>query len=432
MLLADIADIPLRRSHFCAWSECAIDVAEKSIRGIPSFKRPWALSNVFQMACSFVSWQHSLAGSDIFQMFSVGCGGVGSAFSVWVAVALFVYDFGIHDLILHILIDNLWIQVYNREKDILKGAENMKTLLVGNGIDIQYGGYAQRSNKAILERVLKNIEKNKYTELEWGSDSIKKIFEYSLDIVNSVIEGTWGGNTKEYYYFLVRELYRLCRTYSAKCDFTSLGLEDYFLGIELASLEAKPEERDRLRDAGFFYMQPIILDAIYDDGRVNEIYRNFPQRLISMLKRYDRIFTLNYDTNIDKCVNGSVPVYHLHGCFDHKKSNVIDVPDKFKHMFSNGIMSWYWLEKYGDEEKDPRYGIKEFNQIEGNIDVIGISPCNDEQLFVRLSLNHKITSCNYFYYDDAEQQEIKHHFDRRLLNHTTIRSVKKLWDSFCD
>ena len=109
---------------------------------------------------------------------------------------------------------------------------------------------------------------------------------------------------------MVRELYRLCRTYSAKCDFTSLGLEDYFLGIELASLEAKPEERDRLRDAGFFYMQPIILDAIYDDGRVNEIYRNFPQRLISMLKRYDRIFTLNYDTNIDKCVNGSVPVYH--------------------------------------------------------------------------------------------------------------------------
>ena len=100
MLLADIADIPLRRSHFCAWSECAIDVAEKSIRGILGFKRTWALSNVFQMACSFVSWQHSLAGSDIFQMFGVGCGVVGSAFSAWVAVALFVYDFCGHWILL--------------------------------------------------------------------------------------------------------------------------------------------------------------------------------------------------------------------------------------------------------------------------------------------------------------------------------------------
>ena len=97
VLLADIADIPLRRSHFCAWSECAIDVAEKSIRGILGFKRSWALSYVFQMACSFVSWKHSLAGSDIFQMFGVGCGGVGSAFSAWVAVALFVYDFWGHE-----------------------------------------------------------------------------------------------------------------------------------------------------------------------------------------------------------------------------------------------------------------------------------------------------------------------------------------------
>ena len=98
VLLADIADIPLRRSHFCAWSECAIDVAEKSIRGILGFKRSRALSYVFQMACSFVSWQHSLAGSDIFQMFGVGCGSVGSAFSAWVAVTLFVYDFWGHDI----------------------------------------------------------------------------------------------------------------------------------------------------------------------------------------------------------------------------------------------------------------------------------------------------------------------------------------------
>lgn len=306
----------------------------------------------------------------------------------------------------------------------------MKALLIGNGIDIQYGGIEQRGNKAILERVLHNIQKNKYAELGWSSDALMNFFESSLRIVNRIIEGTWNGDYSKYYLFLRMELNRIIRTHNTKCELTSIGFEDLFLGVEVASLEMEQEEGDKFRDAAFFYMQSILLDAIYDDGRVNEIYRNFPPLLVRKLKSYDSIFTLNYDTNIDKCVDGAVPVYHLHGCFDHLKNGINDIPEKHKHMFSNGIMTWYWLEKYSNEGEDPRYGIDVFNGIEGSIDIIGISPCNDEQLFVRLCQNPKLSSCNYFYYDDYEQREIIHHLNERLRSHTTIRNVKKFWESF--
>lgn len=308
----------------------------------------------------------------------------------------------------------------------------MKTLLVGNGIDIQYGGYAQRGNKAILERVLKNIENNKYAELGWSSDALRNFFESSLKVVNRIIEGSWAGDYSKYYLFLRMELRRIIRTYHTKCELTTLGFEDLFLGIEVACLEMEETMGDKFRSDAFLYMQSIILDAIYDDGQVNEIYKNFPSSLVRKLKSYDAIFTLNYDTNIDKCVNGEVPVYHLHGCFDHLKNGTNDTPDKYRHMFSNGIMTWYWVEKYGNEGEDPRYGIDAFNNIEGSIDILGISPCNDEQLFIRLQQNPKISSCTYFYYDDSEQTEILHHLSDRLKRHTTVRDVKKFWNSFCE
>ena len=34
----------------------------------------------------------------------------------------------------------------------------MKVIVVGNGIDIQFGGIDRRGNKAIIERAIANIE----------------------------------------------------------------------------------------------------------------------------------------------------------------------------------------------------------------------------------------------------------------------------------
>lgn len=44
-----------------------------------------------------------------------------------------------------------------------------KHLLVGNGINIQFGGFDNYSNSAIIKRVIKNIKAGKYNELTENS-----------------------------------------------------------------------------------------------------------------------------------------------------------------------------------------------------------------------------------------------------------------------
>lgn len=58
------------------------------------------------MACSFVSWQHSLALAYVLQMCGIACGRIGLAFLVWVAVALFENYFGWHEVL---LVDRVWV-----------------------------------------------------------------------------------------------------------------------------------------------------------------------------------------------------------------------------------------------------------------------------------------------------------------------------------
>lgn len=157
------------------------------------------------------------------------------------------------------------------------------------------------------------------------------------------------------YLFLQMENERVRRSYKNPIAINEIGLEDIFLGAEILYLNAiDDEERKFVESAIHDYLQPLLLDAIYDDGKVNEIYKEFPDSLIQYLKNYDVIFTLNYDTNLEQVIGSDVPVYHLHGCFTDYTEKANNVDEKFKYMYCNGIMTWYWKEKYGEEESDGR------------------------------------------------------------------------------
>lgn len=41
----------------------------------------------------------------------------------------------------------------------------MKSLIVGNGLDIEFGGLGVCGNKAILDRVHNNIQAGRYTDI---------------------------------------------------------------------------------------------------------------------------------------------------------------------------------------------------------------------------------------------------------------------------
>lgn len=307
----------------------------------------------------------------------------------------------------------------------------MKSIIIGNGIDIQYGGYSKRGNQAILTRAIHNIECGKYAELGWNKDDVKDVFDVCVAVINKVIMNDVYIPTEEDYLFLQMEMERVKRCYKNTIATNEIGMEDIFLGAEILYLNAHShEEREMVRTAIHKYLQPVLLDAIYDDGKVNEVYKNFPDSLVQYLKSYDAIFTLNYDTNIEQAIGAEVPVYHLHGCFSDfsKRADIVD--DKYKHMYCNGIMTWYWLEKYEEEGADERYGLNVFNKIEGNIDILGISPCNDEQLYIRMWQNRELRTCNYFYYDRKEAVEIRKHIKGTLEGHVTDRDVRKFWARF--
>lgn len=55
----------------------------------------------------------------------------------------------------------------------------------------------------------------------------------------------------------------------------------------------------------------IILDAIYNDGRIQDVHCKMKKSVKWFFKSFDSIFTLNYDNNIEFLTNKSV--YHLHG-----------------------------------------------------------------------------------------------------------------------
>lgn len=307
----------------------------------------------------------------------------------------------------------------------------MKTLVVGNGIDIQYGSFDRRGNKAIIDRAINNVKDNKYQGLGWKKELVIEALYYCVETINRVIRKEDIVPADKDYVFLQMELERIRRTYLKEIKINEIGMEDIFLGAELLYLNCENDsERERVDLIVCEYIQPLLLDAIYDDGSVNEIYKNFPKSLVTYLKKYDAIFTLNYDMNLENVLENEVPIYHIHGCFDDLLEKATVVGDEFKHMYCNGIMTWYWLDKYGKEQKDRRYGLSEFENIEGTVDILGMSPCNDEQLYIRLGLNKKLTACNYFYFEKEETNEIRNRIRGGLKGHITNRDVKKFWRRF--
>lgn len=311
------------------------------------------------------------------------------------------------------------------------GKDFMKSLIVGNGIDIQFDGIDLRGNKAILDRVIKNVEADKYKEIGLDKDSVDEVLKVCVDTVNKIIDNKASVPAGEDYLFLQMELSRIRSSYKKNVAFNEIGLEDLFISTELLYLNSKnDEERGYCISAKKDFLQTLILDAIYDEGMVNKIYKKYPSSFVEYLKTYDAIFTLNYDTNIEQAVGDTIPVYHIHGSFEMETNRTKMYPSKFSHMFCNGIMTWYWLEKYGDESIDSRYGIDILEKIDGNVDILGISPCNDEQLYLRLSCNKALSSCRYYYLNRSDAIELRRHIGGELRRHITDVDVTNFWRRF--
>ena len=236
--------------------------------------------------------------------------------------------------------------------------------------------------------------------------------------------------------------------YPKKSTIDSVFMEDYFLAFEVFNNDYIKKDGEKTSEyykkTMFDFLHHILVDGIYNDGKINDIYKNAYPGLKKYFDSFSNIFTTNYDYNIENIIGKSNTVCHLHGEFN-KLSPKYDVISKYynahqteynkliqkkfsdmKHIYSDTIMSWSWLDKYG-ELISPDMKAKEtlFESISGQLEILGLSPNNDEHLFILLNDNPNIKSVIYYYFEDYDRQEIQHHIKKPFIP----KKVNELWES---
>lgn len=332
--------------------------------------------------------------------------------------------------------------------NIIRGIVMDKNVLIGNGINIQFDD--KYSSSDIMKRVVASIQADRFTPLTENTLSKEEqiaLLEGLVNVVNAIKDKKSAGKADGL--IMLSEIERIRRCYpSEKCTITSVPIEDYFLIAEYFNNGFKEEDgeekSEQYRRIIFTYLKQMILDGIFNDGKINEVHKQYYPRVGSYLDGFDHIFTTNYDYNIEKVVSDSEKVCHLHGEFDklapeydttskyykeHKDECDAQIksimPDKM-HMYSDCIMSWSWLDKYGDLIKeDYKYKEKLFSSIKGQLVIVGLAPTNDAHIFTMINGNAGIRSVVYYYHSDNDRNE----FQRVIQKPVTFKKVDKLWNS---
>ena len=96
------------------------------------------------------------------------------------------------------------------------------------------------------------------------------------------------------------------------------------------------------------------------------------------------------------------------------------------HVYSDAIMSWSWLDKYGELiEADTKAKETLFKSICGQVEILGLAPNNDEHLFLFLNQNPNVKAVVYYYLNDSDVQEVPRHIKKPV----TFKKVVELWNS---
>lgn len=225
----------------------------------------------------------------------------------------------------------------------------MKNLLVGNGVNIQFdrNNYTSRE---IVYRILKNFDRE-----DWPSHVIgfpAYLLKCYLGVLYLIVYDAIDG---KYDRFAFGSLAKSLDSFKAQyrnmqetLKMTDIGFEDYYLLHELFCHDHNwgNEKRYHIKKA----MTMMYLYAIFNDGKLNELYKMYPRKFVAYLKNYDSIFTTNYDNNVDSVVD--IQVYHIHGQFDKLaaeydensfqvqlsdsvKKSIVD--SKYYYLYSNAI-----------------------------------------------------------------------------------------------
>lgn len=365
----------------------------------------------------------------------------------------------------------------------------MNNLLLGNGINIQFGGIAY-SSSYIMKRIQYRAKLDAYRKLfgdEITASEIVKLLEDFVIVANKLKNGEYDIYAKDDDTKIAVEDFKARYKDWIIEKPHDVMLEDWFLLVHIFFLNN--DELESMRQSAIQGFEQLILDAIYNGGKIQEIYKKMAsyRKVNRRFRAYNNIFTLNYDNNIE-CLTGNA-VYHLHGDFSvlansenensvigyiRKKAGKTDIQEGMKHCFCNALLNYSgmlkkktiddnydvnrladtYAERYKTEEafraelealkisnysqyqiimtkiKHPElymatpYYFDVFSSIEGELDIIGMSPNNDAHIFEAILRNKKITKVTFYYKQLSEREYIENNYPQGLF---VCESVDVLW-----
>ncbi len=373
------------------------------------------------------------------------------------------------------------------------GNAKMNNLLVGNGINIQFGG-TDYINKNIIRRAIENVKRGRFPKEIYPEevvDYLQILYETFPDVIGGKYDEYALANNEKQALDNLKTRYKRRGTTSVE----DIGFEDFFLVHNLFCYKHKIYNPEK-----FYFRESLrclFLDSIYNSSQILDIYKKFPRNLKTYFNFFDFIFTTNYDNNIE--IFSGKKIRYLHGAY-HIREDVydpkslrnkmsdnpisqIDILDEYSHLYSNALMSFSGDEKkfrmnmhgqansavskFANQKADnpelaeqiqrrktsgnklvrrlheiivlknenpelffsDNFPISKFSNIEGNLEILGLSPNNDNHILNFIAMNDKLLEITYYYYDESEATEMKD-----LLGDKKIYfiDVKQFWSKLVD
>lgn len=233
----------------------------------------------------------------------------------------------------------------------------MKTILIGNGFNIELGG-ADYLNSAIINRFIKNAKTKDYATLLYNNTvsncDLAILLDGLYEELKKILNGQYDRYCKKDEDKKLVSLLQGRYSMSVKKD--EVGMEDYFVILRLFHIRFNDDE-DMIKNThdGFCWQ---FLDAIYNEGQIQTIANTVLPAYRAYLKKkfdeYDNIYTVNYDKTVELIAERSVN--YLHGNFEtlldqydantpigayyQQKGIKNPVTDSTRHIYCNGLMGF--------------------------------------------------------------------------------------------
>jgi len=377
---------------------------------------------------------------------------------------------------------------------------NYNSILIGNGLDIQVGG-DDYLNKWIIIRLLAKAKMGKYDMLFMDSQTNKllitgneiiELFRNMVAIANKARKNEYKDLAETYDdKDLIDALKDFVQNHPGEIkSIEEIGMEDWLLVFLLFLIEQKDilDNYDSIKQ-GF---ERMIFDAIYCEGKIQELYSKMGKLAKRYFSNFDNIFTLNYDHTIEKLTYRTV--FHLHGDFKTKnhsensqnahgylrlqKGQNIWFPPQFEHCNCSAILDFSGNRKYKYAtnmtkaflefeklkeavkrnevklkdilEKVPveqhqlfnigveknlqcghDYHFQDFEQMTGTLVIIGLAPQNDSHIFSCINKSNISSVIFYHYFGIKSDAEIEAEIKKISLpinKPYVIENVKKIWN----